>query len=152
MGSFAIALFMDQNIIPALLRKTALWKQGQLKKMPNAILPLVVLTWLRQLQEHFFELDDSKEAADWNRHGKYCAVGANHVPKDLPLNSVHMMKANSSEHEKINSFEYIKPNAANNKLAVKSLEEWASNILHWDNNDYVINIAKTDKEMIKRIK
>ena len=120
--------------------------------MPNALLPLIILTWLRQLQEYFFEINDSKEAADWNKYGKYCAVRASQVDKDFPLDSMHMMKANSSGNVKVESFEYIKPDQANNKLVIKSLEEWASNILYRDSNDYAINIAKADEEIKKRFK
>ena len=61
-----------------------------------------------------------------------------------------MMKANSSGNVKVESFEYIKPDQANNKSVIKSLEEWASNILYRDSNDYVINIAKADEETKKR--
>jgi hypothetical protein len=32
--------------------------------MPNTILPLVVLTWLRQLQEYFFETGDNNKSGD----------------------------------------------------------------------------------------
>ena len=34
--------------------KLLLGSKANFEKMPNAILPLVVLTWLRQLQEYFF--------------------------------------------------------------------------------------------------
>jgi hypothetical protein len=39
--------------------------------MPNTILLLVVLTWLRQPQEYFYEIGDNKKSGDWNAHGKY---------------------------------------------------------------------------------
>ncbi len=83
--------------------------------MPNTILPLVVLTWLRQLREYFFETGDNKESGDWNGHGKYCAVKARHVSKEFPLDSVHMMKANSTSVAKVDSFAYIKPDSRNSK-------------------------------------
>jgi hypothetical protein len=70
--------------------------KANFEKMPNTILPLVVLTWLRQLQEYFFETGDNNESGDWNVYGKYCAVKARHVSKEFPLDSVHMMKANST--------------------------------------------------------
>jgi hypothetical protein len=124
--------------------------KANFEKMPNAILPLVVLTWLRQLQEYFFEINESKESGDWNKYGKYCAVKLKHVTKEFPLDSVHMMKANSTTHVKVDSFAYIKPDSLNNNLVVKSLEEWASKILYRENNDYVRNIAKSDEETKKR--
>ena len=66
---------------------------------------------------------------------------------------MHMMKANSTLVAKVDSFAYIKPasrnskpNSQNNRSVVKSLEEWAAKILCWDNNDYVRQIANSDKE------
>jgi hypothetical protein len=127
-----------------------------LKKMPNTILPLVVLTWLQQLQEYFLEIGDNKEIGDWNGYGKYCAVKARHVSKEFPLDNVHMMKANSTSLVKADSFtcikpdsQNIKPDSWNNKIVVKSLEEWAAKILCRDNNDYVRNIANSDEETKK---
>ncbi len=64
--------------------------------MPNTKLPLVVLTWLHQLQEYFYEIGDNKESGDWKVHGKYCAIKARHLSKDFPLDNVPMMKANST--------------------------------------------------------
>ena len=89
--------------------------KANFEKMPNTILPLVVLTWLRQLQEYFFETGDNKESGDWNGHGKYCAVKARHMSKESPLDSVHMMKANSTSVAKVDSFPYIKPDSQNSK-------------------------------------
>jgi hypothetical protein len=126
--------------------------KANFEKMSNAILPLVMLTWLRQLQEYFFEISDSKESGDWNDHGKYFAVRASHVTKEFPLDSVHMMKANSTTLVKVDSFAYIKPDNRHNKKVIKSLEEWASKILCRENNDYVRNIAKSDEETKKRFK
>jgi hypothetical protein len=118
--------------------------KDKFEKMPNTILPLVVLTWLRQLQEHFYKIGDNKESGDWNVHGKYCAVRAKNVSKDFPLDNVHMMKANSTSLVKVDSVTYIKPNGKPHKTVVKSLEEWAAKILCRNNNDYVQNIANSD--------
>ncbi len=121
--------------------------------MPNTILPLVVLTRLRQLQEHFYEISDNKWSGDWNIHGKYCAVRTKHVSKDFPWDNVHMMKANSTSLVKVESVTCIKPDGKHTKGVVKSLEEWAAKILcPRDNNDYVRNIANSDNKMKKRFK
>jgi hypothetical protein len=89
--------------------KLSFGSRANFEKMPNAILPLVVLTWLRQLQEYFFELGDTKEEGDWNKNGKYCAVKAGQVEKNFPLDSMHMKKANNTANVKIDSLEHIKP-------------------------------------------
>jgi hypothetical protein len=118
--------------------------------MPNTILPLIVLTWLRQLQERFYKIGDNKESGDWNVHRKYCAVRAKNVSKDFPLDNMHMTKANSTSLVKVDSVTYIKPDGKPHKTVVKSLEEWAAKILCWD-NDYVQNIAKSDDEAKKTL-
>jgi hypothetical protein len=125
--------------------------KDKFEKMPNTILPLVVLTWLRQLQEYFYEIGDNKESGDSNVHGKYCAIKARHVSKDFPLDNMHMMKANSTSVVKVDSVTYIKPDGKHYKIVVKSLEEWAAKIICW-NNDYVQNIAKLDDKTKRRFK
>jgi hypothetical protein len=115
-----------------------------IEKMPNTILQLVVLMWLCQLQEHFYEIGDNKESGDWNVHGKFSAVRAKNVSKDFPLDNMHMMKANSTSLVKVDSVTYIKPDNKHHKTVVKSLEEWAAKILCRNNNDFVRNIANSD--------
>ena len=45
----------------------------------NTTLALVVLTWLRQIQEYFYKIGDANENGDWNIHRKYCPVKAKHM-------------------------------------------------------------------------
>ncbi len=113
--------------------------------MTNTTLPLVVLTWLRQLEEYFQENGDTNESGDWNAHGKYCPVKARNVSKEFRLDNIHMIKANSTAVTKITSVQWIKPDIKNNKKVVKSLEEWEAKILCRDNN-YVKNKASADYE------
>ncbi len=113
--------------------------------MPDTILPLVILTWLCQLQEHFYKISDNKESGDWNVHRKFCAVGAKNVSKDFPLDNVHMMKASSTSLVKVDSVTYIKPDGKPHKNVVKSLEEWAAKILCRDKICYVGNILQTSR-------
>jgi hypothetical protein len=117
--------------------------------MSNIKLPLVVLTWLRQLQEYFFEIGDTNENGDWNTHRKYAPVKARHVTRKFHLDNMHMMKANSTAVAKITSVQWIKPNSKNTEKVVESLEEWAAKILCRDNN-YVQNLANADEETQKR--
>ncbi len=91
--------------------------------MTNTTLPLVMLTWLRQLEKYFYKIDDTNDGGDWNTHGKYCPVRAQNVTKEFPLENIHMSKANNTVVTKITSVEWIEPNSKNNKKVVKSLEE-----------------------------
>jgi hypothetical protein len=43
----------------------------KIKSMHNYTLPLVVLTWLRQLQQFFFMQKERDTKGDWNNYGKY---------------------------------------------------------------------------------
>ncbi len=117
--------------------------------MTNTTLPLVVLTWLCQLQEYFYKISDTNERRDWNSHGKYCPVKTKYVSKDFHLENIHMSKANDKAVTKIRFVEWIKLDSKNNKKVVKSLEEWAAKILCQD-NEYVKNKAKANNEMKKR--
>ncbi len=109
--------------------------------MSNTTIPLVILTWLRQLQEHFFEQSEIKELIDWNDFGQYCNVPLKFaVTKGV--NNVHMSKANTANAVKIEFFDSIKPNKKDSKKSVKSLFEWAERILHWE-SPYVQDIAKS---------
>ncbi len=105
-------------------------------KMTNTTLPLVMLTWLRQLKEYFYKIGDTNEIRDWNTHGKYCPVRARNVTNKLPLENIHMRKAYNTALTKITSVEWIKPDSTNNKKVVESLKEWAAKIL-CRNSDYV---------------
>jgi hypothetical protein len=97
-------------------------------------LPLVMLTWLRQLEEYFYKNGDTNENGDWNTHGKYCPVKARSVTKDFPFENINMSKANNTTVGKITSVSWIKPDNKINKKVIKSLEEWAAKILCRDNN------------------
>ncbi len=109
--------------------------------MSNTTIPLVILTWLHQLQEHFFEQSEIKESIDWNDLGQYCNVPLKFaVTKGV--NNVHMSKANTANAVKIDSFDSIKPNKKDSKKVDKSLFEWVERILYWE-NPYVQDIAKS---------
>ncbi len=146
-----LTILFHKTLHSGYFAKLPFGSKEKFEKMHNTILPLVVLTWLHQLQEHFYEIGDNKESGDWNVHGKYCAVSANNVSKDFLLDNVHMTKANSTSLVKVDSVTYIKPNGKPHKTVVKSLEEWVAKTLCQD-NDYVQNIAKSDDKTKKRFK
>ncbi len=140
-----LTILFHKTLLSGYFAKLPFGSKDKFEKMPNTILPLVILTWLCQLQEHFYEIGNNKESGDWNVHRKYCAVRAKNVSKDFPLDNVHMTKANSTSLVKADSVTYIKPNGKPHKTVVKSLEEWVAKILCRD-NDYIQNIAKSDDE------
>jgi hypothetical protein len=99
------------------------------------------LTWLRQLQEHFFEQPENNPLIDWNDSGRYCNVPVKFAVSK-GVNHVHMSKANNKNAFKIESFDSIKPNKKHSKKVVKSLFEWAERILYRE-TAYVQDITKS---------
>ncbi len=93
-----------------------------LKKMTNITLPLVVLTLSRQLQEYFYKIGDTNDNGDWNAHGKYAPIKARHVTREIRLDNMHMMKANSTAVAKITSVQLIKPDSKNTKQVSNPLK------------------------------
>ena len=116
-------------------------KRTKFEKMANATLPLVILTWLCQLQEHFFEQPENNPLIDWNDVGRYCNVPQKFAVKQ-GVNDVYMAKANNKNPVKIESFDDIKPNNKDSKKVVKSLFEWADKILDRE-SVYMQDITKS---------
>jgi len=111
------------------------------EKMSNTIIPLVILTWLRQLQEHFFKLSDISSQADWSDLGRYFAQPqSKQVSKGV--NHVHLSSATTQVVNRMKSFDDIKPKkkGKGTDKVVRSLCEWADRIL-CRNNEYVDDIV-----------
>jgi hypothetical protein len=83
--------------------------KDKVAKITNTTLPLVVLTWLRQLEEYFYEISDNNKHEDWNAHGKYCPVKARNKSTEFPLDNIHMIKANSTAVTKLLLFNGSNP-------------------------------------------
>jgi hypothetical protein len=121
-----LTILFDKNLHNGYFGKLPFGSKDKFAKMTNTTLPLVMLTWLHQLEEYFFKIGDTNENGGWNTHGKYCPVKARSVTKEFPLENIHMSKANDTTVEKIASVSWIKPNNKINKKVVKSLEEWSA--------------------------
>ena len=120
--------------------KYGLGKKTRFEKMANTIIPLVILTWLRQLQEHFFLKTDHSKQADWSDLGRYISQPAN-KQVNKGMNHVHLTSVTKVVH-RMKSFHDIEPKKKGkgaNKV-VRSLLEWADMILCRDNN-YVDEIV-----------
>jgi hypothetical protein len=144
-----LTILFDRTLHNGCFAKLAFGGRDKFAKTSNTTLALVVLMWLRQLQEYFYKIGDANENGDWNVHGKYCPIKAKHVSRGFPLDNMYMIKANSTAVTKITSVQWITPNNKSCKQFVKSLEEWAAQILCRDNN-YMQNLANVDEETKKR--
>jgi hypothetical protein len=95
----------------------------------NSILCLVVLTWMRQLQEFFLNVDNLPSNGNWNKWGKYTGVSTNPYKQTMPLANINFSTLEKpGVIEQITSIDQFKPNEE--VLGVcTSLEEWAFRIL-----------------------
>ncbi len=110
-----LTILFDKTLYNGYFRKLPYGSKDKFAKMTNTILQLVVLTWLRQLEEYFYKIGDTNECGDWNAHGKYCPVKARNMSKEFSLDNIHMIKSNSTAVTKITSVQWIEPNIKNNK-------------------------------------
>ena len=132
-----LSILFDKNLHNSYFGKLLFGSKEKFAKKTNTILPLVILTWLRLLQEHFYEIVDTNENGDWNEHGKYCPGKASKVEKELPLDYMHMIRANNETVTKITSLDISNPTT---KITRKS-----SNPLKNGQQKYCVGIAITFK-------
>ena len=94
----------------------------------NGILSLIVLTWLRQLQQFFLNEDKNDKNGDWNIFGNYTGTTSNHL-RDTPLANIKLSSASSpnvlTQITKITQFKPFEEI----KGVCTGLEEWALRIL-----------------------
>ena len=118
--------------------------------MENPTIPLVLLTWLRQLEEHFYQQPTLSPSNDWSDNGRYCNAQQKLSVKK-GVNNIYMSKAAGTLLRKITSFDGIKPNKKDSDLVIKSLYDWSVRILHQD-LPYVqdiMNLIEGKKKQIK---
>jgi hypothetical protein len=76
-----LTILFDKTLHNTYFGKLPFGSKDKFAKMANSTLPLVMLTWLRQLEEYFYKIGDTNESGDWNTHGKYCPIRARNVTK-----------------------------------------------------------------------
>ncbi len=85
---------------------------------------LLILTWLRQLQEYFYNFEGGGDSAgDWNRYRKY--YGTPTPMKDAPLANINMAQK-SGECTAVIGVVFFEPDHRDGVCV--SLEEWAARI------------------------
>jgi hypothetical protein len=125
-------------------------KKTKFLKLENTTIPLVILTWLRQLEEHFYRQPTKSKSSDWNDNGRYCNAQQKLAVKK-GVNNIYMSKATSTALRKITLFEEIKPNKENLNVVIKSLYDWAVRILHRD-LPYVQDLTNSNEGKKKQLK
>jgi hypothetical protein len=108
--------------------------------MKNPILYLIMLMWLQQLQQCFFEKSDLDPARDWNKYGRCYGTGSGFVPGRFMLSNINMSTVKSETRTPVTDVSYFKPNKDRTDV-VTSLEEWAARLL----KPYITDILKVAK-------
>jgi hypothetical protein len=107
------------------------------------LLPIVMLTWFCQLEEHFLFGD-----TDWNEYGRY--YGSNEIDEEFPLGKV-CMKNQQNEKFTLTEYNHVKPSEKSDTIC-PSLESWAMYILKPDIPIILDEAMKNDTETKKRWK
>ena len=82
-------------------------KKTKFLKMEHTTIPLVILTWLQQLQEHFYRQPTISPSSDWNDNRRYCNAQQKLAVKK-GVNNIHISKATATSLHNITSFDDIK--------------------------------------------
>ena len=118
----------------------------------NSILSLVVLTWLRQLQQFFLDDEHGHKNGDWNNLGKYTGVTTNPMKDTTPLANINFSAAAKPKVlTQITNLDQFKPNEDITGVCT-SLEEWALRILKPNQTVQLQDLVDTDSETESRIK
>ena len=128
--------------------KIILGSKQKFKNMKNPTLCLVMLTWLRQLQQCFFEKSEQDTLRDWNKYRQYYGTGTGFVSGRATLSNINMSTVKSETHTPVTDVSYFKPNKERDDI-VTSLEEWAARLLKPDITD-ILKMAKRDSNTKRR--
>ena len=116
--------------------------------MKNPTLCLVISTWLRQLQQCFFEKSEQDTLKDWKNNGWYYDTGTGFVSGRATLSNINMSTVKSEIRTPVTDVSYFKPNKERDDV-VTSLKEWAARLLKPDITD-ILKDAKADSNTKKR--
>ena len=126
-ASTAVDVLFDSTDHSSYFGKHSFGSKTKFDTSIDPILYLVVLTWSRQLQQFFFEIDDTDVRRDWNKYGRY--YGTQKLNKgDFGLGYMHMSRADSTEKTLISHISCFRPDETK-KDVISSLEEWAARLL-----------------------
>lgn len=116
----------------------------------NSILCLVVLTWMRQLQEFFLNDDNLPSNGNWNKWGKYTGVTGNPYKQTMPLANINFSTLEKPGLiEQVTSIDQFKPHGEISGVCT-SLEEWAFRILRPKHRSQFEELIRFDLESEER--
>ncbi len=117
-------LLFDRTDHNSYFGKLNLGSKAKFKTLNNSSLYLLILIWLRQLQEYFYNFEGGGDSAgDWNKYRTY--YGTPTPMKDAPLANINMAQKNG-ERTAVIDVNFFEPDHRDGVCV--SLEEWAARI------------------------
>ncbi len=114
----------------------------------NKTLTLVVLTWLRQLQQYFLQRPNENNG-DWSKLRKYCGMTTKHFKSTTPLVNINFSQYLQQQVlELITHVKDFMP-LENRDGVCTSLEEWTLRILTPDKKFPLGNLYNKDKDTLR---
>jgi hypothetical protein len=130
-------LIFDETEHNSYFVKLNFGSKEKFKTATNSSLYLLILTWLRQLQQYFYNFDGNDDFdGDWNEHGRYYATTS--MVKTSPLANIHMAKADGIR-TPVTDVSFFEPTHRDGVCV--SLEEWGARIFN-PHNKKVLRDAK----------
>ncbi len=115
------------------------------KTANNSVLYLLILMWLRQLEQYFYNDDVNNDFdEDWNEHWRYYATTA--MLKTSPLANINMAKADGIK-TPVTDVSFFE--STHRDEVCVSLEEWGARIFK-THNKTVLSDAKLGCEITKQ--
>jgi len=125
--------------------KLNIGSKEKFKTATNSSLYLLILTWLRQHEQYFYNFDGNDDFdGDWNEHGRYYATTS--MLKTSPLANIHMAKADGIR-TPVTDVSFFEPTHRDGVCV--SLEEWGARIFK-PHNKKVFRDAKMGCEITKQ--
>jgi hypothetical protein len=121
-------ILFEKTKIISYFDKIIFGSKQKFDNMKNPTLCLVMLTWLWQLQQCFFEKSERDILRDWNKYGWYYGTGTGFVSGGATLSNMNMSTVKSEARTPVTDGSYFKPNKERDD-AITSLEEWAAQLL-----------------------
>jgi hypothetical protein len=117
-------LLFDQTEHNSYFGKLNFGSKEKFKTLNNSSLYLLILTWLRQLEQYFYSFEcDGDSSGDWNKYGKY--YGTPSMLKAAPLANIYMAQANENR-TPVTDVTFFEPDHRDGVCV--SLEEWGAKI------------------------
>ncbi len=85
-----LRILVDKTEHNSYFKKIILGSKQKFKNMKNPTLSLTMLTWLRQLQQCFFEKSEQDTLRDWNKYRRYYSTGTGFVSGRATLSKINM--------------------------------------------------------------